>query len=151
MQLTKEGKLSTEVTYIVSIRFWKDNLTSDNDFYMALCDSSICAGFLYWDNRVIDAHEFSAVDSGSCHNQKRWSSWTNDNARFWEMRFELTKRYTIGSTWSTRMDNGFTEIYTAKLNPFNGLWIMACRNNYDEEYGIHFIEVSVLEDTYRLD
>lgn len=129
------------------ITFYKSNLTVDSDFYMALCDGSVCAGYLYYDNRNVDVHEWSAL-STTCFNQRRWSDWSNNNAHFWELRYELTPKYTLGITFSPALDRGLSNVYDAVLNPHNGLWITVCRNNVNEHYGIHFIETAVQEDTF---
>eukprot|EP00118_Oscarella_pearsei_P022346 m.256707 g.256707 ORF g.256707 m.256707 type:complete len:60 (+) comp40402_c1_seq24:397-576(+) len=59
---------------------------------MRLCDSRVCWVFLYWDNRVIDAHEFSA---------------------FGDMRYEVTTQFTMWERLGIL-------VWTMKAIPFNG-------------------------------
>ncbi|XP_062518845.1 uncharacterized protein LOC134193983 [Corticium candelabrum] len=147
VELAAPRRLSSEVTYLVIITFYMSNLTRDSDFYVALCDGSVCAGYQYNDDSAIRVHEWSAL-SKTCVNNRRWSEWRNKNAHFWELRYELTPKYSLGITFSPSVDRALSHVYDAVLNPHNGLWITVCRNNANEQYEFHYLETAVQEDTF---
>jgi hypothetical protein len=144
LHLISPGRMLDTQTYSINIKFWKIRETDDNDVFVAICDQSHCVGFLYYDQGGYQLAEWST--SSICSSPSGSSSWGNVREQIWETKYELMPHHTWATTMSPVFSKATAGRFSATLKPSQGLWLVVCRHNGDEEHNFRYFEISVMQN-----
>lgn len=143
--VVSSGRLVDRKTYIVTMKFWYERLTADNDLIVGLCDDVDCAGFSFRDNGDNIYAVKWVKDHHSCLRSKTRlnDGWRDNNYEIYEMKFEFSPSNTIGDTWSYAVGKPFRQRFDVAMRLSHGLWVSVCRDSSDEAYTIRSFELFV--------
>ncbi|XP_062512210.1 uncharacterized protein LOC134188045 [Corticium candelabrum] len=147
LPLIEANKLHNSVRYIITITFWKTRVTTNNDVQVALCDSSRCFGFNYYEKGGLFPIEWNDT-SDRCFLESS-SDFGVDlglqgEEQIWEINFEVSPGQDMqASTLSPVFSRAVRGTYRDGINPSLGLWLTVCRDQATEQHDLRYFEITV--------
>ena len=142
------GRLVDRNTYIVTVKFWYERLTSDNDLVVGVCDDVDCVGFHYRDNGDNIYAVKWVKDHHAClrSNNRLNDGWRDNNSEMYEMKFEFSPSNTHGDTWTYAVGKPFRQKFDVVMRLSHGMWLSVCRDSIDEAYSIRSFEFFIRQN-----
>lgn len=132
----------------MTVKFWFQRLTTDNDLLVGVCDDVDCVGFRYRDSgdNIYANKWLKHAQSCPLSNTRLNDGWVDNNHEMYEMRLDFSPSNTHGTTWSTSVGQPFLQKFDVVMRFSHGMSLVVCRDSTDEAYRIRFFEVSIKEN-----